>query len=55
MTEDLQLMRDDIVNTAYDDLVALVNAMIKTAVLQERERCDDLAPMKFTTKEKTNE
>ena len=36
MTEDLQLMRDDIVDSAYEELVAQVNAMIKTAVLEER-------------------
>ena len=39
MTEDLQLMRDDIVDSAYEELVAQVNAMIDVAILQERERC----------------
>ena len=39
MTEDLQLMRDDIVDSAYEELVAQVNAMIDVAVRQERERC----------------
>ena len=39
MTEDLQLMRDDIVESAYEELVAQVNAMIKAVVLQERELC----------------
>ena len=39
MTKDLQLMRDDIVDSAYKELVAQVNAMIDAAVRQERERC----------------